>query len=405
MAIRTIGIVGAGTMGAGIGQVALEAGDEVLIHDADIRVVGRARERIREGLGRRAQRLGVEPAAIDAWVDERLVRLRPAMTIEDVATGSDLVVEAVIEDLAIKQALFRDLDEAAPREAILATNTSALSVAAVAAATRRPDRVVGLHFFNPAPVMALVEVVVAPATDPSTADRATALIDAWGKTPVRCTDSPGFIVNRVNRPFTLEALAILHAGGATIGRIDGLVRAAGFPMGPFELMDLVGLDVNLAAARGIYEAVHAAESGGLIADRFKPSAIQERMVAAGHLGRKMSGGFYRYDAAGRATGIAPEFDEPEDLDRMIADPDVVDRIVLAIVNEAYRALGDGIASAADIDLALRLGAGHPVGPFERVEGLGGAAGVLAGLRRYARDGPRFDPAPALVAQAESGSRR
>ena len=251
--------------------------------------------------------------------------------------------------------------------------------------------------------MPLVEVVLTSATDPAVADRAAALMKAWGKTPVRCVDSPGFIVNRVNRPFTLEPLAMLHASEATVVRVDALVRAAGFPMGPFELMDLVGLDVNLAAARGVYEAVHAAERGGLAADRFKPSPIQERMVAAGHLGRKMSGGFYRYDSAGTVTGPAREYDVAEDEVRAIDDDEVIDRILLALVNEAYRALGEGIATAPDIDLALRLGAGHAVGPFERVEGLGGPANVLVELRRYSRLGPRFEPAPALREAARPAS--
>jgi 3-hydroxybutyryl-CoA dehydrogenase len=233
MVIRTIGIVGAGTMGAGIAQVALEAGHDVLIHDADIRVVGRARERIRDGLGRRAQRLGVEPTSTDAWVDERLARLRPAMTIQDVATSSDLVVEAVIEDLAIKRALFRDLDEAAPREAILATNTSALSVAAVVADTRRPDRVVGLHFFNPAPVMALVEVASRRrlTVEADRRPRSRGVGQDPGPLHRFLPTSTGSTGVHPGRPH--------HAGGATIERIDGLIRAAGFRDGPFELMDLV----------------------------------------------------------------------------------------------------------------------------------------------------------------------
>ena len=397
MGIETVGVVGAGTMGSGIAQLALQAGHTVLLFDADPAAVTRGRERIREGLGRRASRLDLDAAAMDGWVEERLGRCSPVATARDLAAASDLVIEAVIEDLAAKQALFRAFDGGAPPDTILATNTSALSVGAIAAGTRHPERVVGMHFFNPAPLMGLVEVVVAPATDPVVADRACAIVEAWGKTAVRCTDSPGFIVNRVNRPFTLEALDIVRAGGATVDRIDRVVGAAGFPMGPFELMDLVGLDINLAAARGIFEAFVAA--GDSLADRSRPSPIQERMVLAGHLGRKMGGGFYAYDPTGRPTGPARQWDVPEDPELAIDDARIVDRIVLAIVNEAYRALGDGVATAADIDLALPLGVGHAVGPFERVERSGGPAAILAELRRYASMGPRFVPAPALIAAA------
>jgi 3-hydroxybutyryl-CoA dehydrogenase len=310
------------------------------------------------------------------------------------AAVPDLVIEAALEDLAAKRSIFRDLDAAVPPATILATNTSALSVAAIARGTAHPERVLGLHFFNPAPVMPLVEVVLAPMTNPVVADRAAELMASWGKVPVHCMDTPGFIVNRINRPFTLEALALLATGHGTVASIDEAIRVAGFPMGPFELMDLVGIDIGLVAALGIFEGSRAA--GDPLAERFHPSPIQERLVAAGRLGRKTGGGFYAYAPDGRSLGPADEFLPPL---RSAADPvpdGVAERISLAIVNEAYRAHGDGVATKADIDLAMRLGAGHPAGPFEHVHGLGGPAGVLVGLRRHASDGPRFEPAPALL---------
>jgi 3-hydroxybutyryl-CoA dehydrogenase len=391
----SVGVVGAGTMGAGIAQLAIEAGHQVLIHDVDAAAIERGRARIRTGLERRASRLDLDADSADLWIEGRLERLRDAPALDDLAAAQpELVVEAALEDLEGKRAIFRALDGLVP-DAILATNTSALSVAAIAAATARPGRVLGLHFFNPAPVMPLVEVVVCPGTDPTVADRATAIVTAWGKVAVRCTDTPGFIVNRVNRPFTLEALAILADDGASIEAIDGAIRAASYPMGPFELMDLVGLDVNLAAALGIFERSRA--GGDPLAERFRPSAIQERLVAAGQLGRKTGLGFYEYGPDGRSTGPAPGFAVPDGTNARITDPEIVDRLTLAIVNEAYRAVGDGAASAADIDLAMRLGAGHPTGPFERAADLGGPAAVHEALRRFANDGPRFDPAPALIA--------
>jgi 3-hydroxybutyryl-CoA dehydrogenase len=351
-----VGVVGAGTMGAGVAQVALEAGHEVSIHDADHATLERARERIRDGLARRAVRLGLDADTIDAWADGRLERLRPVGSLQAVAETAGVVIEAVVEDLEVKRAIFASLDAAAPPSTILGTNTSALSVGEIAAATTRTGRVVGIHFFNPAPVMALVEVVAAPGTDPAVADRAAALVTAWGKTPVRCTDSPGFIVNRVNRPYTLEALRMVEAGEAPVEAIDAALRGAGFPMGPFELMDLIGIDVNLAAARGVWEGLGRP-------DRLRPSDVAARLVSAGRLGRKSGSGFYAYEDA-RVTSVEPDFaGEPG-----LAAAAIVRRILGVIDAEAVRARDEGVATEADIDLALRLGAGHPVGPFERMTG-------------------------------------
>jgi 3-hydroxybutyryl-CoA dehydrogenase len=391
-----VGVVGAGTMGAGIAQLALEAGHRVLIHDVDDAAIDRGRARIRSGLERRATRLDLDPDSADAWVDGRLTGLSGAATLADLAAAHpELVVEAALEDLDAKRAILRELDRATSPSVLLATNTSALSVSAIAAATDRPERVMGLHFFNPAPVMPLVEVVVAPRTDPASADLAVALMMAWGKIPVRCGDTPGFIVNRVNRPFTLEALSMLERGVTSVAAIDDAIRGAGFPMGPFELMDLVGLDINLAAALGICDRSRAA--GDRLADRFRPSPIQERLVASGQLGRKTGTGFYAYGPDGRSIGPAAGFLRPDGARDGIGRDEAVERITLAIVNEAYRALGDGVATVGDIDLGMRLGAGHPQGPFERVDRAGGPAAILQAMAAFAGDGPRFDPAPALLA--------
>jgi len=357
MAQGTVAVIGAGTMGAGIAQVALEAGWTVHLADVDGAALVRARARIFDGLLRRAARLaaGDDPGA---WAEARLARLAGHRALADAATGADLVIEAALEDLDVKQRLFAELDAAAPPDAILATNTSALSVARIAAATARPGRVLGLHFFNPAPMLRLVEVVVAPGTDAAVADRATAIVVAWGKTPVRCTDTPGFIVNRVNRPFTLEALRMLENGEAGIEAIDAAVRAAGFPMGPFELMDLVGIDVNLAAATGVWDGLGRPE-------RLRPSATQARLVAAGRLGRKTGEGFYRYEGAER-LGPTGEFEAAGDSPGPeLAPSTIVGRIRAAIRHEAERARDEGVADEAGIDLALRLGAAHHAGPFER----------------------------------------
>ena len=293
LAGAVIGIVGAGTMGAGIAQVALEAGHEVVLYDVDEQALEHGVERVRVGLGRRAAKLELDADSIDEWVDGRLANLRTAVTLDAVATAADIAIEAAIEDLDLKRTIFGALDREAPPDAILATNTSALSVAAIAVATSRPEHVLGLHFFNPAPLMPLVEVVRGPETDGDSVERAVALMERWGKTPVVAADAPGFIVNRVNRPFTLEALAMLEAGEATVPEIDGAVRSAGYPMGPFELMDLTGIDVTLAATRGIHDGFEG--RGDPLADRFRPSETQEQLVEAGRLGRKAGAGFYAYD--------------------------------------------------------------------------------------------------------------
>lgn len=339
-----VGIVGAGTMGAGIAQVALEAGEEVVLHDVDPDAVERARARIADGLGRRAARLDLDADTIDAWVDGRLDRLRTAVTLDAVAAEAELIIESALEDLELKRTVVRTLDAAAIPDTILATNTSALSVAAIAATTTRPERVLGLHFFNPAPVLTLVEVVVTALTAPAVADRAEAAIRAWGRTTVRCADSPGFIVNRVNRPFTIEALRALERDEASAEAIDAAVRAAGFPMGPFELMDLVGIDVNLAAATAIWEALGRP-------DHLRPSPIQARLVDEGRLGRKTGRGFYDYRDGERVPG-------PVDGDAL----PVLERILDGIEREALAMEMAGLATRPDIDLALRLGAGHPTRP-------------------------------------------
>jgi 3-hydroxybutyryl-CoA dehydrogenase len=372
-------------MGAGVAQIALENGHEVVLYDVDEAAIEGGRVRVREGLVRRAAKLDLDAESIDDWVDGRLAGLRQAEALVSIATQSDVIIETALELLPLKQDIFRALDAEADPDTILATNTSSLRVTDVAALAERRDRILGLHFFNPAPLMALVEVVVTAETDPAVIERAERLLRSWDKTPVRSADLPGFIVNRVNRPFTLRALRLLETGAASIEAVDAAIREVGFPLGPFELMDLTGIDVTFAASTGIWEGLGRP-------DRLRPSEVQETRIGAGHLGRKTGEGFYRYEGGQR---LRPAVEQPvPEAGRTsppLAPSEICDRILLPIVDEAFRALAEGVAGEKDIDTALRLGAAHPLGPFERARQLGGFGAVARRLRELAADDPTFAP--------------
>jgi 3-hydroxybutyryl-CoA dehydrogenase len=382
-------------MGAGIAQVALEGGWQVAILDAAADATERARDRIRQGLVRRAEKAGDPSPA--ATADARLGMLTLASDLRVAVDGAQLVIEAALEDLALKRAMFTAMDAAAAPDAILATNTSALSVTEIAEAASRPERVVGLHFFNPAPVLPLVEVVAGRRSAAWAVERAASIVEGWGKTPIQVRDAPGFIVNRVNRPFTLEPLRLLRSGAGSIETIDRALVEAGFPMGPFALMDLIGIDVNLAAARGLFDA-----SGR--PPRFRPSPIQEELVAAGRLGRKSGEGFYRYED-GRATGPAPRFAgeirSGPGTAAPLAPDSIAERIILAVVNEAYRAVGDGVASDDDVDRAMQLGANHPFGPFAWARSTGVHEVVVMLDKLSEEDADTFRPTLPLLREARA----
>ncbi|MFK4069409.1 3-hydroxyacyl-CoA dehydrogenase [Streptomyces sp. NPDC029674] len=285
-----VAVVGTGTMGQGIAQVALVAGHPVRLYDA---VPGRAQEAA-DAIGARLDRL-VEKGRITA--EDRAAagaRLTPAESLAELA-DCGLVIEAILERLDVKQRLFQDLEEVVAEDCLLATNTSSLSVTAIAGALRAPGRFVGLHFFNPAPLLPLVEVVSGFATDGSAATRAYETAKAWGKTPVRCADTPGFIVNRVARPFYAEALRLYEERVADPATIDAVLReCGGFKMGPFELTDLIGQDVNEAVTRSVWESFFQDP-------KFTPSLAQRRLVESRRLGRKSGQGWYAYgDDAPRA---------------------------------------------------------------------------------------------------------
>ncbi|MFE0365479.1 3-hydroxyacyl-CoA dehydrogenase [Streptomyces griseoaurantiacus] len=295
-----VAVVGTGTMGQGIAQVALVAGHVVRLYDA---VPGRAEEAA-AALADRLDRLVAKERMSAADREAALARLRPAADLADLADCS-LVVEAVVERLQTKQELFRALEEVVDEDCLLATNTSSLSVTAVGGALRTPGRLVGLHFFNPAPLLPLVEVVSGFATDVTSATRAYGIARAWGKTPVACADTPGFIVNRIARPFYAEAFAVLESQAADPATIDAVLReCGGFQMGAFELTDLIGQDVNESVTHSVWRSFFQDV-------RFAPSLAQRRLVESGRLGRKSGRGWYDYaEGAERPEPHTAEKAEP-----------------------------------------------------------------------------------------------
>jgi 3-hydroxybutyryl-CoA dehydrogenase len=279
-----VAVIGAGTMGAGIAQIAAQAGHAVWLHDAREGAAATACEQLAGTLRGLATKGKLSTDAAEAAI----ARIRPATQLADLADAG-LVVEAIVENLAVKQGLLRELEALLVPGAVLASNTSSLSITALAKGLQHPGRVVGMHFFNPVPLMKLVEVVSGLRTDPAVATAVHALSGHWGKTAVHARSTPGFIVNRIARPYYAEALALLQERHATPMQIDAALRGAGFRMGPCELMDLIGHDVNYA----VTESVYAANYGD---KRFVPSLVQKELVDGGLLGRKSGAGFYRYPA-------------------------------------------------------------------------------------------------------------
>lgn len=484
-------------MGAGIAQVAALAGNETLIFDTDTGRVTQAIGEVTASIGRLAER-GKIAASDAAGAAERLTAARSL----DALASADLAIEAIVESLDVKRTVFGQLAAVVKPDAILATNTSSLSIDAIAAAVTTPGRVVGMHFFNPAPVMKLVEVVYGSATAPSAVDEVCAIASAWGKIPVRVASSPGFIVNRVARPFYGEAHRLIEERAAEPAVIDAVMRdAGGFRMGPLELTDLIGQDVNLAVSASVWEATS-------YDPRYAPSAYQRGLVDAGRLGRKTgtgsrtadpssvvegplqrpgfglkvpfiqcgtpgllaplvdrlaaagvdvrptagagielpSGGVVRLTDGRHATAHAAAAGRPVVLldlaldyatvPRLAVAPsdgcppevlgevtgllgcagirtDVIDdapglvvmRTVARLVNEAVDVAGRGVATAADVDLAMRHGANYPAGPIEWGERIGTATvlEVLDNLEDTYRDG-RYRPSPWLRRAAASGQR-
>jgi len=395
-AARIIGVIGAGTMGAGIAQLAARSGARAILHDPLPEALERGMKYARDGLAKEAAKGRLSTAEADAAA----ARLEP---VDDLAAFADceLVIEAAPERLALKHEIYARVSEIVSDECVLATNTSSLLVTAIASAAKNPERVVGMHFFNPPPLMRLLEVVAGVESSTEALALATATGEAMGKTVIVAKDGPGFIVNRCNRPFGLEALRTLQERIADVETIDRIVRVeGGFRMGPFELMDLVGVDTGLEISKSFYEQ-------SFYEPRWQPSPIAARYVAAGLHGRKTGRGYYDYsrdpyrppdpdpdpssDPSGGEAGVTP------------AAGGVLERIVCQVINECAFALGEGVGSAQDIDTGMVLGLNYPRGPLAWADeiGLDHVLAVLDGLWEEYRE-ERYRPAPELKRLVRAG---
>jgi 3-hydroxybutyryl-CoA dehydrogenase len=281
-AIKTIGVVGAGTMGQGIAQICAQAGYKTILFDINAQVLKKAETTTIKNLDKGIEREKLTEAEKQATLGNLL------FTGDTLQLSCDVVIEAVVERLEVKQSIFKELDAINTPDTIFASNTSSIPITRIAAGIPHPERVVGMHFFNPAHIMKLVEVISGAATSPEVAASIRQLALKLDKTPVMAQDSPGFIVNRVARHFYVEGLKLLEEGVADAKAIDNLMQATGFKMGPFELMDLIGVDTNYSVTSSMFEAFH-------YDPKFRPSRIQQQKVDAGHHGRKSGKGFYTYE--------------------------------------------------------------------------------------------------------------
>lgn len=395
MSVSRVGVIGAGTMGTGIAQIASLGGLETVLYDADPEALENGMIRLGEDFAKGESR--------GRWNEEEseeaMARLSCPEVFEDL-DGCELVIEAVPERVELKRRVFVELAGLLGPEAVLATNTSSLRVSEIAEGVPRPERVVGMHFFNPPPLMKLVEVVAAERSSEAALGAATEVGELMGRRPIRAKDSPGFVANRLSRPFTLESLRMLGDGVADVETIDRIIRlGGGFRMGPFELLDLIGLDVNLEIAHSFFM------QGGEV-ERWRPSPIQEKLVAEGRLGRKSGRGYHLY-GAGHERELDPELGilaptlDPEKLARV--DPqaeEVLGRLFAQIANEAAFAREEDIASPEDMEIAMQLGFNWPRGPLgiAKLIGPGRALAILEELR--AEKGEAYLPAPLLRAEAE-----
>ena len=341
-----VGIIGSGTMGSGIAQVAATAGCQVNLFDANQTVLEKSKTSLEKILIRL-----IEKGRIDTSEKNRIQSNINYVDSSEELSNSDFIIEAIIENLEIKKKVFSELEALVSDDCIIASNTSSLSIASIAESLKNPKRCVGIHFFNPAPLMKLVEVIPAIQTSYETLEKSIDTISSWGKTVAIAKDTPGFIVNRVARPFYSEALRIYEEGIASFHDIDdSLKNLGGFRMGPFELMDFIGNDVNFTVTETVFKSF-------FFDPKYKPSFTQKRFAEAGYLGRKSGIGFYEYDENNQIVRLNKNETKTDSaLSHLIFD-----RVLVMLINEAADTLFWNIASAKDIDNAMTKGVNYPKG--------------------------------------------
>jgi len=374
-----VSVIGAGTMGAGIAQIAATNGHEVCLYDSFDGAIETAENKLKKILNRMVEKERITQQENN----EIFEKINFTKEITEVS-GSELVIEAIIENLELKQKVFTEIETLVDEDCIIASNTSSLSIASIASSCKNAERVVGIHFFNPAPLMPLVEIIPAVQTSENTLNKAKSIIDSWKKVTVVAKDTPGFIVNRVARPFYGEALRIYEEGVANFATIDwALKEIGGFRMGPFELMDYIGNDINYTVTETVFTSFY-------FDSRYKPSFTQKRMMEAGYLGRKSGKGYYNY------ANEMPEANEDRGLGKKI-----LWRVLAMLINEAADALFLNIATKEDIDLAMKKGVNYPKGLLSWADEIG-IENVLQQLEdlqaEYGED--RYRPSPLLKRMAK-----
>ncbi|AXT56669.1 3-hydroxybutyryl-CoA dehydrogenase [Aquimarina sp. MMG015] len=349
-----VGVIGSGTMGSGIAQVAATAGCKVKVFDTKQEALDKSQKALEKILSRL-----IEKGRIDKEEKDRIQTNITYVNELKELSDANLTIEAIIEDLSIKQRVFSELETYVSDDTIIASNTSSLSIASIASSLKRPERCIGIHFFNPAPLMKLVEVIPAVQTSDAVINEVTDTIRDWKKVVAIAKDTPGFIVNRVARPFYGESLRIYEEGLADLATIDSsLKELGGFRMGPFELMDFIGNDVNYTVTETVFKAFY-------YDPRYKPSFTQKRLSEAGYLGRKSGKGYYNYDEQGKITspniGSSVTPNGAEKLSKEELSQYIFNRVLVMLINEAADALFWNIASPEDIDNAMTKGVNYPKG--------------------------------------------
>ncbi|MBI4945046.1 MAG: 3-hydroxybutyryl-CoA dehydrogenase [Bacteroidetes bacterium] len=391
--MKIIGVIGSGAMGSGIAQMAASAGHKVVLFDSNFVALEKAKSNLDATLKKLAEKGKI---SLD---DAKTIfaRIQFANSMNEFK-NCELIIEAIIENLEVKQKVFSDLEKIVSENCVLASNTSSLSITSIASACVNPERVIGIHFFNPAPIMPLVEIIPGISTKENLAGEIKKLIESWKKISVIAKDTPGFIVNRVARPFYGESIRIYEEGRADFATIDAVMKENGFKMGPFELMDMIGNDVNYTVTETVWKQF-------FYDPKYKPSLTQKRMVEAGHLGKKSGRGYYDYSTPSSVSPKGGETYAPISPPLGELEGVVFLRILVMLINEASDALYYGVATKEDIDLAMTKGVNYPKGLLKWADEIG-IEKVLAELEKlyseYGED--RYRPSVLLKKMVRDGKR-